>query len=97
LRQKRKVSGPGCPGGKNGSAHTTFKGEIMKQFFWGFLAASFLWIIALNIISLHYIQEFRTVEAEAYQEAYRLRQHNNLLKSENQNLDRLNHKLRRVG
>jgi hypothetical protein len=66
-----------------------------KRFFYGVLFASFFWLLFLAVVSLQAIREYVNVESRAYEEVYKLRKHNNLLQSENQNLDRLNRKLRK--
>jgi hypothetical protein len=48
-------------------------------------------------MSIQALQQYRDVEAAAYEEVYILRQHNNLLLKENQNLYRIIETRRKKG
>lgn len=77
------------------TGETSTEGFKVRRFFYGVIFASIFWLILLCLVSIQVMREYRNVESGAYEEVYRLRKHNNLLKSENQNLDRLNRKLRK--
>lgn len=65
------------------------------RYVYGFMVASIFWIFCLCVMSIQALQQYRQVEAAAYEEVYILRQHNNLLIKENQNLCRIIEKRRK--
>jgi hypothetical protein len=67
------------------------------RYVYGFLFASIFWILCLCVMSIQALQQYRDVEAAAYEEVYILRQHNNLLLKENQNLSRIIETRRKKG